>query len=68
MYRPIDPIAPGSYRAFETASDEAIQESVKGALVASAAGPVCPRCDGWGSTKDDGRIACGDCHGIGVLT
>ena len=77
MFRPIQPIAAvngfpiqaGWYGAFETASAEQAREALLEqfrAVVTPCSGTECPRCQGRGYTRQDGRVGCEVCHGRGV--
>lgn len=68
MYQPINPITgrPGFFGAFLTASDEAIREEIKQALVESTKGVSCPTCSGWGTAEGE-RVGCQTCFGRGVI-
>lgn len=68
MYQPINPLPgrPGFFGAFLTASDEAIREEIKQALVESTKGLVCGTCDGWGTLEGE-AVGCQVCFGRGVI-
>lgn len=71
MYEPVGPIAgrPGFFQGFKTLTDEGARQELLerfAEVCVKRDRTECERCKGRGYTKEDGRIGCSSCHGLGA--